>query len=272
MGSWDYKLFDNDDACDLKDDYREQIILGMSDEDAESYIIHEFELGNDENYMLWLPFAVTQWKIGRLSQYVKDMALRSVDKEFSEISDIWETEYISKRKNELIKYKNMICEPMCARKKLRMPWYAFRSPWKIGSVLQYRLSLSNDNSQYDNKYVMLLVSGEEKTPPDKIPMDTIVFRLYGWCGSQEPCSIIDEINKKQPELIKIHSSDNFYDESLTVMLSKSDIKDSDIKCISDTPLMGSELIRSEIGYPVVHESADSIISESLAYNNININE
>ena len=52
MGSWDYKLFDNDDACDLKDDYREQIILGMSDEDAETYIIHEFELSDEENYML----------------------------------------------------------------------------------------------------------------------------------------------------------------------------------------------------------------------------
>lgn len=102
MGSWDYKLFDNDDACDIRDDYREKIIMGMNDDEAESFVISEFEMYKEENYMLWLPLAVTEWKIGRLGDKVKGNALHAVKIELSEISEIWEPKYVENEKMNLL--------------------------------------------------------------------------------------------------------------------------------------------------------------------------
>ena len=72
MGAWGEKIFDSDDACDIRDDFREAIILGKSDEEAEEKIVREYQEGLEgQSETFWLPLAITEWKAGRLSKRVK---------------------------------------------------------------------------------------------------------------------------------------------------------------------------------------------------------
>ena len=76
--------------------------IKIYDDEAESFVISEFEMYKEENYMLWLPLAVTEWKIGRLGDKVKGNALHAVKIELSEISEIWEPKYVENEKMNLL--------------------------------------------------------------------------------------------------------------------------------------------------------------------------
>ena len=94
---------------------------------------------------------------------------------------------------------------MCGKKKLRMPPYAFKFPWRLGSVLQYKISYPVEDNIYYGKYVLLLVTGVSKTMPFKIPCESTSFSLYGWCGEKEPSQQVDVILNESPGLINLYS-------------------------------------------------------------------
>lgn len=82
-GVWGTAIFSNDDAADLRDDYRRMIGEGLSGSEATDRLLRRWvpSPGKDPDLaaVFWLALAVTQWKCGRLEERVKTQALRVID-------------------------------------------------------------------------------------------------------------------------------------------------------------------------------------------------
>ena len=79
MGIWGTKLYQDDLALDVKEEYIGKIERGLSNQKALEEIIKENEeyLEDDvEKTVFWLVLADTMWRTGRLTQKVKERALQ----------------------------------------------------------------------------------------------------------------------------------------------------------------------------------------------------
>jgi len=82
VGAWGTGIFSDDFACDVRGTYRDLIGDGVAPEEATQRVIAEY--GNalddpDEGAVFWVALAVTQWKLGRLADDVRDEAVRAID-------------------------------------------------------------------------------------------------------------------------------------------------------------------------------------------------
>ena len=70
MGVWGTAVFSDDNAADLRADYRMMIGDGLSGPEATDRLLKEWmpssEKDPDAAAIFWLALAVTQWKCGRL--------------------------------------------------------------------------------------------------------------------------------------------------------------------------------------------------------------
>lgn len=81
MGAWGTAIFSDDDACDVRDEFRNLIAAGYSAEQATRQLIAvspEVDSDPDET-VFWLALAATQWKHGRLTDDVLDRALQIIE-------------------------------------------------------------------------------------------------------------------------------------------------------------------------------------------------
>src|SRR5579863_2723653 len=81
MGVWGAAIFSDDNASDLRDDYRRLISDGLSGPDATDRLLKEWSPEGDPALepVFWLALAVTQWSCGRLEERVKAKALGMID-------------------------------------------------------------------------------------------------------------------------------------------------------------------------------------------------
>jgi hypothetical protein len=82
MGAWGTSLFADDNASDLREDYRDLIGEGLSGPQATDRLIESWAPeANDAGYAatFWLALAATQWKCGDLEERVTQRALQAVD-------------------------------------------------------------------------------------------------------------------------------------------------------------------------------------------------
>lgn len=143
MGVWDSGLYGNDTTCDVRDSYIAYIRDGMSDEDAYKKILDEYDecvCDEDEAPLFWLALADTQWKIGRLTDELKEKALALIEDNAG--LDLW-LESGNKGagwKKTLVKLKEKLNSPMPKRKKLRKPIEFRTNIWEIGDVYAHRFT------------------------------------------------------------------------------------------------------------------------------------
>jgi len=81
MSIFGTKLYSDEFASLVKEEYRKLIGLGIDDFKAESLVLdyyHEL-LGTEYESVFWLSFAYSQWYIGRLSDNIKLKALEVID-------------------------------------------------------------------------------------------------------------------------------------------------------------------------------------------------
>ena len=74
MGIWGAGLFENDDAADLRADYRAYFGDAQSDLGATDSIARDYGAGLDrlgDTTAFWLALASVQWRMGRLDPRVK---------------------------------------------------------------------------------------------------------------------------------------------------------------------------------------------------------
>lgn len=82
MGIWGDKLYQNDTALDVKNQFEEGISSGKDTAEITRQLIHDFSpLMDDplEEVLFWLALADAQWNWGRLLPYVKEQALSFMD-------------------------------------------------------------------------------------------------------------------------------------------------------------------------------------------------
>ena len=123
MGVWGTALFSDDEACDVRDHYRELLEDGVEDAAATQLTVETFRAYLEEpDGVALLAFAVTQSKLGRLDPDIRDQALALLDRGAD--LEVWEEEnpkMLSKRRTVLEKARAQLTGPQPARKRLRPP-------------------------------------------------------------------------------------------------------------------------------------------------------
>ena len=208
MSAWGTAIFSDDLAMDIRRDYGILLATGKENSEAEDMLIKYYSSilnshGPDEE-VFWYALALSEWKKGRLSDFVKEKALRALDagKDLERWNVAGNEKNYEKRKQVLKEFRNVILQPMPALKKIKKPT-VHHCPWKEGDLLAYRI-VSNkrnlENHPCFMKYVLLRVVRVEKHPVTKIYDsgyydETMLVALYNWMGSAMPSSeIVNELN------------------------------------------------------------------------------
>lgn len=82
MGAWGTGLYQDDDTCDIKEEYLNYLRIGKTNEEALQEVISDNkEMIKDDEIgpLFWLALADTQWKYGRLTNDIRDRALEVID-------------------------------------------------------------------------------------------------------------------------------------------------------------------------------------------------
>ena len=147
MGTWGAKLYQDDLALDIKEDYIEKLKSGKTNEEALNEILEMYEESiedEEEGPIFWLVLADTMWKVGRLTKEVKEKAIQEIERGTN--LKYWEEEGTKgeyrTRERELQKLKEKLNSPMPEERKLavkREIETKRKFEWNIGDVYAYRL-------------------------------------------------------------------------------------------------------------------------------------
>ncbi len=84
MGTWGMDIFEDDLACDIRDEYVDMLDGGYSCKKATKMLIKEYkddsELSSENCGFFWLPLAKIQIEKGEIDKRVKRNALEIIDK------------------------------------------------------------------------------------------------------------------------------------------------------------------------------------------------
>ncbi len=157
MGVWSNSIYGNDISCDARDEYLFWLRKQCSNEEAYLRTVETFSelLQTDEKNYFWEALADTQWKVGRLSETVKQNAINEANNELSEgIS--------KKRKEVLLKLIEKLNSPMPAEKQFEYPKFE-RNLWNVGDIYAYQFNRKiSKNFSFYKKYVTFQKVGEIK--------------------------------------------------------------------------------------------------------------
>jgi len=139
MGVWGTAIFSDDNASDLREDYRRLIADGISGPEATDRLLREWAPKGDPALepVFWLALAVTQWGCGRLEERVKAKALGVIE-DGSALSE-W-------RGGKLERKRQVVLD--ATRKKLESPQPEARPikkrvlaacDWERGELIAYQL-------------------------------------------------------------------------------------------------------------------------------------
>ena len=158
MGAWGANLYQDDVALDVKDEYKDNLRRGKTNEETMQEIIDKYqELLEDEEDrgVFWLALADTQWNLGRLDEQVKEQALEII--ELGTDLKRWEIneKLYNKRKEILEKLKEKLLSPQPEEK--RMPKYrTYKCEWKNGDVFAYQLKSEHAKEQgLEGRYLII---------------------------------------------------------------------------------------------------------------------
>ena len=140
MGAWGTGLFSGDEACDIRDHYRELLEDGAEDDAASRQTVDKFRAYLEEpDGIALLALAVTQSKLGRLDPDIRDRALAVLDRGAD--LEVWERDnpkLLPKRRAALESARAQLTGPQPKRKRLRPPRRAL-SGLAAGDVLALAL-------------------------------------------------------------------------------------------------------------------------------------
>lgn len=163
MGSWGVKLYQSDVADMVRDDYKNKLRAGKSDEETleEMLIEYQYERADDEDkFDYWPALADTMWKYGRLTPEVRDICLKIIAATKEDMR--WETpKDQEKREKEMQKLKEKLLSDMPARKKVSVH-KPYVCDWKEREVYAMRIEDDGENGKYNGYYIVFYVMGMYK--------------------------------------------------------------------------------------------------------------
>lgn len=166
MGIWGVRLYQNDVALDTKEEYIQLLRDGNSDEEALKKVVDKNkEIINDEidGPVFWLALAETMWKMGRLTEEVKQKALKVIEdgediKNWKELAEF--PEQIKTRQNELNRIKEKLNKEMPKARKLKKE-AGFNCGWKNGDVYAYQITEKDtEHKEFIGRYILFRKIGE----------------------------------------------------------------------------------------------------------------
>jgi hypothetical protein len=140
MGTWGPAIFDDDDAADLRDEYRFILADTQSDAAATDEAAREYEARFDrleDTTAFWLALALIQWKLGRLDPRVRDSALRIID-EGIDLAKWSDSPVLQKRAAALHKARATVASPSPPPKPVPKPLPMQLPGWEFSEVVGYR--------------------------------------------------------------------------------------------------------------------------------------
>ena len=220
MGAWGANLYQDDVALDVKDEYKDNLRRGKTNEEAMQEIIDKYqELLEDaeDRGVFWLALADTQWNLGRLDEQVKEQALEII--ELGTDLKRWESneKLYNKRKEILEKLKEKLLSPQPKEK--RMPKYrTYKCEWKNGDVFAYQLKSEYAKEQgLEGRYLIIQKIDEI----DWYPCSTIpLVRVKITKGKTIP-----KTEKEIEKLEYIQTCFSFYEERFAGFSALRPLKD-----------------------------------------------
>jgi len=139
MGAWGTGVFSDDNAADLRDDYRKLVGDGLTGPQATDRLIAPWAPHGDPDLepVFWLALALTQWSCGRLEARVKEEALRMIANG-SAIRAWADSPYEGKRRTVLDAAKRKLESPQPTERKIKALPLA-TCDWERGDLIEYRL-------------------------------------------------------------------------------------------------------------------------------------
>src|SRR5215469_8820606 len=139
MGVWGTGIFSDDNASDLRDEYRKLIGDGVASSDATDRLSAQWAPQGDPDLepVFWLALAVTQWSCGRLEDRVKSEALRVIA-DGSAMRPWAGGPDERKRRAVLEAAKRKLESPQPAERKIKKQTPA-TCDWERGELIGYRL-------------------------------------------------------------------------------------------------------------------------------------
>jgi hypothetical protein len=142
MGSWGPKLYQDDVAQDIRDQYKDLLKRGKTSEDITNLLIKEYgEMIDDidDGPIFWFVLADVQWECGRLLESVKEMAIQWIEKGTDQQRWIDENPKEAKiRVKVLDELKEKLKSQQPTEKKVSQH-KIYKCEWEIGDVFAYRI-------------------------------------------------------------------------------------------------------------------------------------
>src|SRR5438874_7539446 len=152
VGAWGAALFADDDAADLREDYRAYLAEAQSDSGATDLAARNDDASLErpgETTAFWLALASIQWRMGRLDPRVKAVCLTIID-DGLDLQKWAESPVCGKRAAVLAKLRKMITSPAPPAKPMPKPLPVQLPGWEFGEVVGYRMA----NGRYALLYAM----------------------------------------------------------------------------------------------------------------------
>lgn len=171
MGAWGVKLYQDDEALDIKGIYKTELTKGKTNEEATKKLIEMFDINENEEevQMFWCILADLQWNFGRLLPNVKEKALACIEKGGD--LELWgepDNKEYEARKKVLDELSEKLKSPQPPEKQIKVR-KAWKCDWKIGDVFAYKLNQKySEGTSYFNKYVVFVKVQEYKDHLDDI--------------------------------------------------------------------------------------------------------
>ena len=142
MGAWGAALFADDDAADLRGDYRAYLADAQSDAGATDLAARDYAASLErpgETTAFWLALASIQWRMGRLDPRVKAVCLTIIDNGID--LEKWAgSPDRGKRATVLANLRKMISSPLPPAKPVPKPLPVQLPGWAFGEVVGYRMA------------------------------------------------------------------------------------------------------------------------------------
>jgi hypothetical protein len=178
MGAWGAALFADDDAADLRGDYRTYLADAQSAAGATDLAATNYGASLDrpgETTAFWLALASTQWATGRLDPRVKAVCLTIIDNGI-DLEKWADSPDHRKRAAVLAKLRKMISSPLPPAKPLPKPLPVQLPGWEFGEVVGYRMA--------NGKYALLHALSYRAWPIDAARAP--VVSILNWFAESVP--------------------------------------------------------------------------------------
>jgi len=187
MGSWGVAIFSDDLAADIRNDFRELIGDGLTSSEATDRLKADYASSlddPDEMPVFWIALALVQWKLGRLEESTKKMALQVID-DGTDLERWDDAKSRAKREKVLEKTRaELLAAPPPAKRVPRTIREA--NEWQLGETIGFQL--------LSGKWTMFRVIGHHTDKGGRFA----VCELLDWVGEAFPSkALVAELKFKK---------------------------------------------------------------------------